>query len=245
MKPLFLTDCDDTLFMTARKIQDVDLDQCEVASTLVDGSASGYRTPRLNDLRDLMAQGDVVPVTARSRDVLARCDVPQAPAICSNGGVIVLADGTVDPAWHASIVAHVGDGRELADLHDKVAQMAGDGFRHWMVEEDGVPLYIVFKSNASDDAAVASLAHDVEDSCVPEGWRVHVNGNNLAIMPPWISKRAAAAHLLARVRDENPQRLVIGVGDSVSDLGFMAECDFSMHPNRSQIGKRIEKIHSW
>lgn len=246
MKPLFLTDCDDTLFMTARKIKDVGLDQCEIASTLTDGSASGYRTPRLMDLRTLMETGDVVPVTARSRDVLARCEVPQAPAICSNGGVIVGYDGEVDSQWHELIVGHVGDGKAIRDIHERVARMAGEGFRHWTVDEAEVPLYIVFKSNASDDDAVAHLAlHIDDDGILPDGWRIHVNGNNLALMPPWISKRAAARHLLARIRAETPQRLVIGVGDSVSDLGFMEECDFAMHPTASQIGRHLAKGHTW
>jgi len=246
MKPLFLTDCDDTLFKTERKITDARMDECTVASTLVDGSASGYRTPRLAYLRSLMETGDVVPVTARSRDVLARCDVPQAPAIASNGGVVVLEDGTVDGEWHAKIMANVGDGREMAAIHRSIAQVAGDGFRHWMVEEERVPLYIVFKSNASDEEAVSALGLDIDDNQrVPDGWRIHVNGNNMALMPPWISKRAAARHLLERVRRDTPHRLVIGVGDSASDLGFMAECDFAMYPTQSQIGTLVSKAHTW
>jgi hydroxymethylpyrimidine pyrophosphatase-like HAD family hydrolase len=246
MKPLFLTDCDDTLFMTARKIRDVPIDECEIASTLTDGSPSGYRTPRLVDLRSLMESGDVVPVTARSRDVLARCAVPQAPAICSNGGVIVGEDGEIDAQWHAAIVSNVGDGVAIRDIHQTAARMAGEGFRHWTVDEDGVPLYIVLKSNESDETAVSRLATDIDDDGIlPEGWRIHVNGNNLALMPPWISKRAAARHLLRRIRTETPQRLVIGVGDSVSDLGFMEECDFAMHPTDSQIGRHLAKGHQW
>lgn len=246
MKPLFLTDCDDTLFMTARKIKDADISECEIASTLVDGSPSGYRTPRLQALRTLMENGDVVPVTARSRDVLGRCEVPQAPAICSNGGVIVLADGTVDPEWHAHIVSNVGDGSMIRAVHENAAGLAGGGFRHWVVEEEGVPLYIVLKSNASDEKEVARLATDIDDGhTLPDGWRIHVNGNNLALMPPWISKRSAARHLLASVRAQQPHRLVIGVGDSVSDLGFMEECDFSMHPAGSQISRRLSKGHDW
>ena len=163
MKPLFLTDCDDTLFMTARKIRDAQIEDCEVASTLTDGSPSGYRTPRLLALRSLMESGDVVPVTARSRDVLARCEVPQAPAICSNGGVVVRADGSIDEEWHARIAENVGDGTCIREVHERAAQLAGDGFRHWTVDERDVPLYIVLKSNASDEGAVARLALDIED----------------------------------------------------------------------------------
>lgn len=245
MKPLFLTDCDDTLFTTARKIKDAVLDECEIASTLTDGSPSGYRTPRLQYLRTLMETGDVVPVTARSREVLARCDVPQAPAICSNGGVIVGTDGKIDDEWHAMIVANVGDGSQIRGIHARAAELAGEGFRHWTVDEGEVPLYICLKSNASDDETVVALGEKVRQDGLPEGWRIHVNGNNLALMPPWISKRSAARHLLAKIRSETPHRLVIGAGDSISDLGFMAECDFALHPTSSQIGGHLSKSHDW
>lgn len=246
MRPLFLADLDDTLFTTARKIADVPLDACVVASTLADGSPSGYRTPRHQALAALMANGDVVPVTARGRDVLARCDVPQAPAICSNGGVIVRGDGTIDPVWHDGIRQRVGDGAEIATIHNEVARIAGGGFRHWTVDESATPLYICFKSNASDEEAVANLTLEVEDAALlPDGWRVHCNGNNLAIMPPWISKRTAVRHVIDRVREKDRHRLVIGVGDSLSDLGFMAECDYAMHPTQSQIGRSVARIHSW
>lgn len=246
LRPLFLTDLDDTLFTTARKISTVPIEKCTVASTLVDGSASGYRTPQHQALATLMAGGDVIPVTARGRDVLARCDVSQAPAICSNGGVIVTADGIVDAEWHNRIAGEVGDGHEINAIHDEISRLAGDGFRHWTVDESDTPLYICFKSNASDEDAVAQLALEVEGAALlPEGWKIHCNGNNLAIMPAWISKRSAVKHVVERIRREAPHRLVIGVGDSLSDLGFMAECDYAMHPTRSQIGDTVARLHSW
>lgn len=241
-----MTDLDDTLFTTARKIVSVPINECTVASTLVDGSPSGYRTPQHQALALLMATGDVVPVTARGRDVLARCDVPQSPAICSNGGVIVTSDGQIDEAWHRTIVDHVGDGAEINGVYHEVTRLAGEGFRHWTVDESGTPLYICFKSNASDEEAVAHLALEVEDAAfLPEGWRIHCNGNNLAILPGWISKRSAVRHMVSMLRATEPHRLVIGVGDSISDLGFMAECDYAMHPTQSQIGDTVAKLHSW
>lgn len=246
LKPLFLTDLDDTLFTTARKIKGVPIELCTVASTLTDGSPSGYRTPAHRALMQLMEVGDIVPVTARSREVMARCDVPQAPAICSNGGVIVLADGRIDQDWHDEIVTNVGDRTEIDGLHEQVRQVAGAGFRNWTVDESGTPLYICFKNDASDEDAIERLALDIEDgSILPEGWSLHRNGNNLALMPVWISKRRAARHLIARVRSKQPNRLVIGLGDSLSDLGFMAECDYAMHPTHSQIGRHLAKGHQW
>lgn len=246
MKPLFLSDLDDTLFTTARKITDAKIDECTVASTLVDGSPSGYRTPKLQQLHALMSVGEVVPVTARGRDVLARCEVPQAPAICSNGGVIVRSNGEIDRSWHDEIVANIGNRSAIDKLHDNVRTLAGDEFRNWTVDEEGAPLYICFKHNGSDEYAVKKLQTAIEQrEIMPSDWAIHRNGNNLALMPPWISKRRAARHLIDEIRKTTPHRLIIGMGDSISDLGFMAECDFAMHPASSQIGLYLAVGHKW
>lgn len=242
MKPLFLTDIDDTLITTARKITDFSLDECEPASTLEDGSISGYRTPKLKALQNMMAMGDVVPVTARSKTVLARCEIQQAPAIVSNGGSIILTDGKADPEWRKKILEKIGDGAEIDGVLQHVATTGGQDFRNWIVREDDLPIYVVAKSMSSDAKAVRELGEQIQ---LPDGWRLHINGNNLAATPSHISKRAAARYFLEKIRKETPNRLVIGMGDSLSDLGFMAECDFAMYPKSSQINAQLMESCKW
>ena len=41
---------------------------------------------------------------------------------------------------------------------------------------------------------------------LPQGWRIHANGNNLAFLPPWLSKRAAVRYMLEQVRCDTPER---------------------------------------
>jgi hydroxymethylpyrimidine pyrophosphatase-like HAD family hydrolase len=245
MKALFFTDCDDTLFKTARKIEEVKLEECEVASTLEDGRPSGYRTPRLKFLQNLMSAQEVVPVTARSVKVLARCDVPQIPSVCSNGGIIIGADGNPDPDWQSKIRNHIGDGKEIRDIYSRLSERTDSNFRHWIVEEYGDPMYLCFKHNIHEKHLDSLHDYMKETDVLPEGWKIHKNSNNIAILPSWISKRKAVRYLIDKVRNTEPNRLIIGVGDSLSDLGFMEECDFSMFPNSSQIASFVGKMHSW
>jgi len=68
------------------------------------------------------------------------------------------------------------------------------------------------------------------------GWQVHHNGNNLALLPPGLSKASATACLLKRFRSDGDV-LAIGVGDSASDLPFMRLCDLWITPTHSQIDR--------
>ena len=239
MRPLYLVDLDDTLFQTNRKMTDAQRVGATIASTLEDGSPSGYRTLRQQHFMELLKKGDVVPVTARDRSVMARVEVPQAPAICSNGGVIIDSSGHVDRKWHDEITSHIGNGEKMRGIHDAISQAAGPMFRNWIVEDDELELYIVFKHNGSDDMAITDLKDLILREQLSEGWDIHSNGNNLSVLPPWISKRKAVRYVIGQTRAKDPERLIIGAGDSRSDLAFMMECDFAIIPTQSQIAKSI------
>lgn len=239
MKPLFLVDLDDTLFQTRRKMTDGQMVGASIATTLEDGTTSAYRTTRQQQLMVMLSQGDVIPVTARNREVMARVDITQAPAICSNGGVIVDADGRPNQEWRRIIETAIGDGQEIETIKALIARNVDDRYRHWMVEDDGLPLYAVLKRQDSDEAEIARIADVMRDECEDLGWTLHHNGNNMSMLPPWLSKKAAVQHLIARVRAEEPDRLIIGMGDSLSDTAFMLECDYAMTPSVGQIATSL------
>jgi hydroxymethylpyrimidine pyrophosphatase-like HAD family hydrolase len=241
---LILTDLDDTLFQTARKCPP-QAKGLATMSYLADGKESGFATRRQQRLLDWLEQGKVVPVTARSREVLARVNIGQSPAICSNGGCIVAAHGDVDSDWHALLHEHSRRGVAPADVYDHISHVvAGDEYRHWLVQEGDLDLYLVVKSNIDE----GDILKDVEptlNAMLPEGWRTHRNGNNLAFLPPWLNKRDAAQYLIENARASDDDLLVIGIGDSHSDVGFMDLCDYAMTPTTSQLWTKMKLENVW
>lgn len=244
-RPLVFADCDDTLFQTARKCPNGNADGLKCMSTLVDGSPSGFATARQETFLSWLRVGTVVPVTARSREVLGRVDIEQAPAVCSNGGCIVRPDNQIDQEWHSRLAAHASAGPSIADIYaDATRDLPEEDFRHWVVTENDLDLYVVIKSNRDDEEALAELGRGFAPK-LPAGWRVHGNGNNLAFLPGWLNKRHAVAYLIDQHRAQKPDSPVIGVGDSSSDVGFMDLCDFAMAPTASQLWKSVTQESSW
>jgi hypothetical protein len=244
MIPLIFTDLDDTLFQTLEKCP-ADRRDLKQMSSLIDGSPSGFATPMQQHFLRWLDSGAVVPVTARGRDVLARVAIRQAPAIASNGGCVILADGTLDLAWHDHLTSQAARSDVVPDIYRTLtATLCTTRFRHWSVEENGLDLYIVIKSNERDIGALAVLENELAET-KPMDWRCHRNGNNLAYLPPWLSKRHAVRYMIDCVRSAAPDTPVIGIGDSISDVGFMDLCDFAMAPTRSQLWADVVADNDW
>ena len=244
MTPLILTDLDDTLFQTLEKCP-ADGPGLRQMSSLADGSPSGFATPMQQHFLHWLEGGDVVPVTARGREVLARVAVRQAPAIASNGGCILRADGSLDIDWHEHLCGQASGADAVHDVYRLLTDtLCATSFRHWLVEEHGLALYVVIKSNLGSHTALAELEQQLA-AIKPPTWRCHRNGNNLAYLPPWLSKRHAVHYMIGRVRAETPDRPIIGIGDSISDVGFMDLCDFAMAPTRSQLWADVVADSDW
>ena len=244
MNPVSLTDLDDTLFQTLPKCPP-GAEGLRQMSSLLDGSPSGFATPMQQHFLRWLETGTVIPVTARGRDVLARVTIGQAPAICSNGGCILDAGGALDREWHELLEEESRRAAPVGEVYRALTDaLCAERFRHGAVEENGLTLYIVVKSNAHDADELAVLEQELAPQ-VPAGWRCHRNGNNLAYLPPWLSKRHAARYMIDRIRAERPDQPVIGIGDSVSDVGFMDLCDFAAVPTRTQLWSHIALGNGW
>ncbi|MEE3155099.1 MAG: sucrose-6-phosphate hydrolase [Pseudomonadota bacterium] len=244
MGPLVLTDLDDTLFQTLRKCPET-MGDGKIMSVLSDGSPSGYASDRQIRLLNWLDQGVVVPVTARSRKVLKRVDIRQSPAICANGGCIINGDGSIDAGWHDELRRQSLELDPIREIHLLATEgLAEATYRHWIVYEGELELYIVIKANGAD-LSVLDEAEKRARTHAPEGWRIHRNGNNLAVLPPWLNKRHAAERLIETYRETDPHLPVIGIGDSHSDVGFMDLCDMAMTPTGSQVWNLLKKENAW
>ncbi len=244
---IFLTDLDDCIFQTIRKCpRDVPPEQLVPLGFAKDGSPLSYATPRQKRFLDwMLASGEVIPVTARSLDATRRVRFPFTRAVAANGGVMLGQDGNPDPEWRKDLMLEAAPHVERLEklLHDanELARLAQMSIRAWIVEEDGVPCYLVVKGNDDSAEAVEWLhrAGSVLRVDVPIDWTYHANGNNVAITPPHTSKAKAVSKLIPILRNEKPGATIIGIGDSTTDMPFMRLCDMAMFPPGSQIGKTV------
>ena len=237
-----LSDLDDTLFQTARKLLPGDAARSVQATEALNGRHS-FMTPGQAELLGWLNRAQVVPVTARGAEAFSRVRLPFGrPAIVANGAVILGEDGP-DEVWRARIDAALAPHRvRLAGLPDAAQAAAarlGVRVRAWVVEEAGVGgVYAVVKVEpCSPEAALADLAPAL-GGAGSDAWSVHLNGNNLALIPPVFSKAAAVAFTLARMREVG-EVVAVGYGDSASDLDYMRLCDVWMTPTGSQIDRGV------
>lgn len=235
MRRVVFVDLDDTLFQTQRKNLHAD----RLAAVDRNGNPLSFRCGRQEAFLDWLAKDAVVvPVTGRSVDAFLRVTLPLGlPAICSFGGVILDADGKPEPEWHGRITGAADETAAVMEgMLGTVANAAvglGMDVRHRIIHDAGLPLYISVKHNTGDGGAMARLAVAVSPA-VPEGWTLHLNGHNMALLPPFLGKAPAVAFFLERFVAGEPV-LTVGVGDSLTDVGFMELCDYAIAPTKSQI----------
>jgi len=242
-KPIIFSDLDDTVFQTVRKMDSLP-DPKRLASEALNGSHSYMSASQAMMMDWLLGSTRFIPVTARSTEALSRCTIPFADyRVCSNGAVILLPDGTADRGWLEKSTQQANAAQEIFDaMFDFVAAQSPAGrYRCWTVEEFGNGFYFCVKSNEG-----AQALDDIEEGLgVLAGTRLfrHRNDNNLSFTPAGISKRLAVEYLHEKLLKGGAVP-VFGMGDSLTDLPFMAVCDMLVIPKQSQISRHILQLEA-
>lgn len=250
LKKFLFADLDDTLFQTIGKCHGADA--LEPAAWYKDGSVCSYTTRAQRSLLALLQDGmTMIPTTARDLDGLRRVGLPfDSYAIVNFGGIVLEPGGAVDAAWldgmRTAMHAALPGLRELAARIDDHGLRTGYGGRARLVEDLGIPFFLVVKDPGKDAARLAPLEAEVVRPWIAAGERdyiIHRNGNNLAILPKALDKAHAVAHVTARLRAEHGAIVTLGMGDSRSDARFMADCDYAIVPRGTQLaGLTVEAL---
>lgn len=241
MRPLILVDLDDTLFQSRRKCPvAVPSESLSALGFARDGTPIGFATPRqVAFLSWLSETGLLIPITGRSREGLMRVRIPFKTAVCAHGGLILDEKGATDVDWSCRIAQAAASYAEtLAALRDEAIALSARlcaGVRARIVSEENTDLYLVLKHESGDAASLATLFEHLAPRVEPD-WTLHRNGNNAALLPPFLGKAKAVQALLPRLREQYSHAPTIGIGDSLTDASFMALCDYTMTPTGSQLG---------
>lgn len=237
-KPLAFIDLDDTIFQTNRRLKPDNT--FRVGSLDKSNNPLSFLTPKQQKFVDwLFTHADVVPVTARPVDGLGRVQLKfEHGAICSFGGTILKSNGQVDKDWHDYVTKEVEPISQLiTHMPDALLEYSkGLGeFKSWTVEENNLKLYSYIKQKNPQighiklNQIVSQIPQNIKDQ-----FYLHLNGNNLAVIPNIVNKQNAVKYYLNKY-DPNGERFVLGFGDSMSDYGFLSNCDWFGSPKNSQL----------
>lgn len=246
---LAFVDLDDTLFQTRAKCPpDCAPDDLQAVSRNEAGQPHGFSTGKQRALLEhLLASATVIPTTGRNLAALKRVNLPFGGARILNHGATILGDdGTPDAAWQERT-------RSIAEAHHDLLQNVRAELAERLAaypelrvslhaEADGVPIYALVKSPRPDRTAMGA-AHDAVNvlaDCHPE-LHPFAYGRAVTLIPRETSKAAAVRELIRR-HGGRAATLSVGVGDALSDSGFMAECDYALTPRASQIMEALLEL---
>lgn len=270
IKPYTLMDLDDTLFQTQRKIDAWDLptaeqDKLVCATVNKNGEPLSMMSQRQSAFFNwLLASTELIAVTARDRSEIKRVKLPlDSWQVLTHGAIILTPDGQLLSAWQqymydqlaplqerlTQLVAHINNYSAQSDSchNDLVFTPHIDHFNDSFddsFDDKELTIYLAIKHAQKDHQALIDLAEQLP-TLMPDfnqHFYVHVNANNLAILPHAIHKRHAVQFLLENCLDS--QRPSFGFGDSMADLPFLQLLDWYGMPNHGQLHNQLQTLQS-
>jgi len=236
-KIVIFTDLDDTLIQTKGKLPDDA--QFLLGATDRVGTPLSFFTQSQKIMLDLFAKNNaiIIPVTGRNTDALNRVEYEfNNFRVVSHGAVVLKDKHTVCEKWLSEIDPHLKDWPKLLETCNleinRIINKNNLDARSRVIIDKEIPAYISVKGQ------LAALQQIKQLNPLHGEFNHHENGRNHALLPPYASKKKAVEYLKKQMQlDIND--LVIGIGDSLSDLDFMSSCQFSMMPSNSQIAKEL------
>ena len=255
VKPYALMDLDDTLFQTQRKIAAWQLPMDGLVAATVDkqNAPLSFLTPKQRHFFNWLSQStELIPVTARDTTEIMRVKLPfDSWQVLTHNTIIIAPSGQICTRWQRLMAG------QLVALQSKLTQLMArlTGFEalritphyeHFIVDNNATDLmvYVAIKHRHKDHDALLQFAAQLpsvlnEAADLGDEFYIHVNANNLAILPHVVNKHHAMRFLLDYHLDKN--RPCFGFGDSLADLPFLQLLDWYGTPNRGQLHDAISQ----
>ncbi|WP_442966597.1 HAD hydrolase family protein [Psychrobacter sp. I-STPA10] len=257
VKPYALMDLDDTLFQTQRKINAWHLPTAEqeklvCATVNKQGEPLSFMSKRQAHLFHwLYTTTELIAVTARDTNEIKRVKLPfNSWQVLTHGAVIVEPNGKLQTDWQIQIIDKLTPLQTtLSQLIQQIEQLNQieslnlklTSHRQLFTDNKNNELiiYLAIKHTQKDHHGLAKFAKRLP--CLypqlADNFYIHVNANNLAILPHAIHKRHAVEFLLTHCLDH--ERPSFGFGDSLADLPFLQLLDWYGTPNHGQLHDTI------
>ncbi|WP_163833235.1 HAD family hydrolase [Spartinivicinus ruber] len=241
MSLVVFTDIDDTLIQTERKC--VGNDKLHPGAVDRNGQVISFYTEKQHKLISLLSDGVLIPVTGRNYAALCRTQLTFShEAVINHGALILNHDCTIDEGWLQLIEFEVDPWQEqLVEWVRQVQQVIDHEqlpLRTNVITDFDISCYVSIKvdnqANKIEDF-YPLLKPVIEQVNARQEARIHINGRNMALLPPYASKAKAVNYLKQKYQSLNNHTLFVGAGDSLSDIAFMKACDYLVVPQNSQI----------
>ncbi|WP_352338706.1 HAD hydrolase family protein [Psychrobacter sp. 16-MNA-CIBAN-0192] len=258
IKPYALMDLDDTLFQTQRKIDTWHLPTAE-PENLVCATVNKQSEPlsfmsqrQATFFNWLLASTELIAVTARDTSEIKRVLLPlDSWQVLTHGAIILMPNGQPLSDWQQKI------SEQLCPLQNNLNQLIQLISEHHAQNDNGhndliftmhtdcfhnkeLAIYLAIKHAKKDHQALELLAKQLA-MLIPDfdtHFYVHVNANNLAILPHAVHKQYAVQFLLEHHLDH--ARPSFGFGDSLADLPFLQLLDWYGMPSRGQLHSQLK-----
>lgn len=258
---IVLTDIDDTLMRTARKVSG-DPANLKVGAIGKNGQPISFVDNKREKLIEQFIDKAIsIPVTARSRAGLKNLKINFSHhAVLNFGATIVDKNGELDAHWHTfmkeeseyanqkdafnfiseNLMQILLDNNVYADL--KYSNADEKIFEMRTMVEDGIHAYMNFRDFYPSQEKRKLLRESIRSllqQCDFSSYYMYETDRDLALIPNFISKRSGAEWLINHHYDKND--IIVGLGDHANDLSFMSLCDFIMFPTDSMLNLCLEK----
>ena len=210
---------------------------------LPDGTPNSYATYKQQWLWHWLEKGfKCVPVTGRDGHAFERVMLPfQEEVVLNHGAVILDKQRNIDSVWMAGMT------QALPEYHEKLREVwveielyckCNSGFKSRLVHDYDTLWYGVIKHTDGTESTLRTLLENViklHPHILDGSLYWHINGNNLAVLPKIINKESAVSYLIDGYKQQHPELLTFGAGDSKTDAPFMALCDYALIPKNTQL----------
>jgi hydroxymethylpyrimidine pyrophosphatase-like HAD family hydrolase len=235
---IVFSDIDDTLMHTLRKAQ---APGSTPGARDKDGNPSSLTSPKQAQLLELMrSRADrFVPVTARSAQAYARLELKfNDGCVLDFGASILDANNQLDQDWHARMVQSSEETRQCEVFEHLLGAAPAGLLKTEHRVAYGVSCFVNLRTPAAAHADLKARVSDtLRELGVAERFYLHCTDRDVCVLPRFIRKDLAVRHLIAR--EGLADGLIIGMGDSLSDVGFMGLADFMVVPAASRIAASI------